>query len=148
LATESRCAPSCTTPLFRPGRSAITFAAFAGLLTTEREIRTRTVPARAERASSEPSADEIMSTGIPMPGRTRVAAIGAVRPGTPSLAIRTAPAPAALAFRAFKNMKQVPRRRRATAPRGKSAKSDDSQPLVAESGSTGAIGPVIVPPPE
>jgi hypothetical protein len=92
--------------------------------------------------------DEIISTGMPMPGRTSVAAIGAVRPGTPSLAMRTALAPADLAFWAFWVKKHVPRLKSATAPRGKAAKSEGSQPLVAESGSTGATWPVTVPLPE
>jgi hypothetical protein len=148
FATESRCAPSRTAPPLRPGRSAITFTARARRVTTESMMRTSTVPACAERASSEPSADEIPSTGMSMPGRTSVPRIGAVRPGTPSLAMRTAAAPAALAFRAFWNMKHVPRRTRATARRGKPSKCERSQPLEAEAGSTGAIWLLTVPPPE
>ena len=85
---------------------------------------TRTVPRCAERVSSPPSDEEMPSTGMPMPGRTRVASTGAVRPGVPSLAMRTALAPAAFAFRAFSNMKQEPRRTSATAPRGKPAKAE------------------------
>jgi hypothetical protein len=42
---------------------------------------------------------------MPMPGRTSVAAIGAVRPGPPSFATSTALAPPAFALRAFSNMK-------------------------------------------
>jgi hypothetical protein len=85
---------------------------------------------------------------MPMPGPTSVPRIGAVRPGTPSFAMRTAAAPAAFAFRAFSEKKHVPRRRRATAPRGKPAKCERSQPLEAEAGSTGAICALTAPPPE
>jgi hypothetical protein len=62
--------------------------------------------------------------------------------------MRTALAPADLAFWAFWVKKHVPRLKSATAPRGKAAKSEGSQPLVAESGSTGATWPVTVPLPE
>jgi hypothetical protein len=85
---------------------------------------------------------------MPMPGRMSVAAIGAVRPGTPSLATRTALAPAEWAFCAFCNVTQVPRRRSTTAPRGKPAKSDASQPLEGEAGSTGTTCAVALPLPE
>jgi hypothetical protein len=74
--------------------------------------------------------------------------MGAVRPGTPSFAIRTAAAPPALALRAFSNMKHFPRRRSATAPGRKPAKSELSQPLEGESRSTGTTWAVTVPLPE
>ncbi len=147
FATESRCAPRSTVPALRPGRSAITFAARARRLTAETETRSRTVSACNDRSSSEPSVEEIISTGMPMPGPPSVAAIGATRPVPPSFAISAALAPAAFAFRAFWVKKQVPRRIRAIAPEGKRAKSDCWQPLAADPG-TETTWPVTVPPPE
>ena len=95
FATESRCAPSSTTPLFRPGRSAITFAARAPVVATVRSIRTCTGPACARAASSDATSDETTITGI-VESRKSVAESGAVRPGKPSLAISAAAAPAYL----------------------------------------------------
>src|SRR6187402_3939274 len=100
LATESRCAPSRTTPFLRPGRSAITFIARAGVVLTDTTIRTRTTPACARLPSSDPTSDEMISAGIGT-GAKSVADSGAVRPGEPSLAINAPAAPADAALAAF-----------------------------------------------
>ena len=72
-----------------------------------------------------------------------------VRPSTPSFMTITPAAPAAAAASTFTRNGQVPRRTSATAPAGKPAKSDGSQPLVEAAGgapstrprSTGRNGP-------
>ena len=73
---------------------------------------------------------------------------GAVWPGEPSLAISAAAAPADWAAAALSELRQPPRRIRATAPSGKPAKSDASQPLELAAKSTGTTCAVTLPPPE
>lgn len=79
-----------------------------------------------------------------------------VRPWTPSFMTITPAAPAAAAASTLTPNGQVPRRTRATAPAGKPAKSDGSQPLVDAAGgapstrprSTGRNPPATSPAPE
>ena len=123
----------------------MTFAAFARVVATERSRCTRTVPAWASRVSSEPTPDEMTSTGIRVPGPKSVAERGAVRPGRPSFAISAAEAPPACAMPAFCENGQPPRRISAIAPCGKPLKSESAQPPEPPTGTTGAV---TFPPPE
>ncbi len=107
LATESRCPPSSTTPLCRPGRSAITLAARAVRVETESSMCTV-----LDGPRSAATADETIRTGILTVAKS-VAMSGAVCPGVPSFAISAAAAPAASAFRAFWVKGQSPRFMRA-----------------------------------
>ena len=73
------------------------------------------MPAWASCVSSEPTPDEMTSTGIRVPGPKSVAESGAVRPGRPSFAISAAAAPPACAIPAFCENGQPPRRMSAIA---------------------------------
>ena len=122
-------------------------AARTKLVVTERTIRTLTGPICARLASSEATSDETIITGIveePM----KVAEMGAVRPGEPSLAISAAAAPWPSAMRVFCVNVHPPRLISATDPLANPAKSESSQPLEANEKSTGTTRALTFPPPE
>lgn len=99
-------------------------------------------------ANCGPSSNVVSRTGIP----TGPPSVPPIRPSrevsAPSLQMIAAVAPAASAFAALTAKSQAPRLMRATAPLTAVVKSAASQPLSAESMSTGTTVPVTVPEPE
>jgi len=136
-ATLSRWAPAMTTrPGSAPGNSTSTL--LVGVPVDSVSVRTRTRSPGPASASRRPSSALAASTGMATPGPPRVPAGTSVRPAWPSLKITAAAAPARWALSTLARKGQVPRWSRATAPRGKPAKSAGSQPLVELSGPGGS----------
>ena len=123
--TESRCAPAIATRSPLPV-SASTLA----VLRSSDTASTATVARPASRRRL-PAAEETKTAGIRRPGAPSVPAMAPVRPGPPSLATSTAPAPAACALRAFSRSRQPPRRTSATSPSRSAPKSAGLQPAPA-----------------